>query len=226
MTVDLNKRAAVGMIKTKLIAKTVPVNPAFGADIGEFIAYVARVSNPGNQHNHHTHGKLLDFLEREKHFSPFEMANLVIEVEVTRDIARQLLRHRSFTFQEFSQRYALSGNFCEPKEARLQDHKNRQNSIEVDDEKLNQQWMNRQAKLIDFVKDHYDWAIENGIAKEVARVVLPEGLTMSRLYVNGTIRSWMHYVAVRTDPSTQKEHRELATQIAGIMRNELHGTNS
>lgn len=200
----------------KVISYTKPVDPQYGANVAEFVAYCARVSNPSNQRNHETAQKLLDYLERNKHFSPFEMANIVIEIETTRDIARQILRHRSFSFQEFSQRYAEANQFSKPREARLQDNKNRQNSIEIDDERLKWDWEGVQEALSEHAAEAYQWAIDKGIAKEVARVVLPEGLTMSRLYMNGTIRSWMTYLAVRLDPTTQKEHRELAQEIATI----------
>lgn len=202
----------------KLIAKTMPVDPEFGKTMSEFIGYCARISNPANQWNHDTSQKLLDYLERNKHFSPFEMANIVLEIETTRDIARQILRHRSFSFQEFSQRYAESLPFAEAKEARLQDSKNRQNSIEIDDERLKWDWQGKQEALIEHAAEAYQWAIGRGIAKEVARVVLPEGLTMSRLYMNGTVRSWMTYLAVRLDPTTQKEHRELAKEISVVIK--------
>lgn len=203
------------MNKAKLIAYTQPVDPEFGKNIKEFVAYVARVSNPDNQWNHETAEKLLKYLENHKHWSPFEMANIVIEVETTRDIARQLLRHRSFSFQEFSQRYAAVTSFSEPKGVRLQDNKNRQNSVEIHEENgLNYLWRDAQNEVALLAQEVYEWALNKGIAKEVARVILPEGLTMSRLYVNGTLRSWMHYLSVRLDPSTQKEHRELAQLIS------------
>lgn len=214
------------MTNVKVIAHTVPTDAEFGKNISEYVAYVARVSNPANQHNHETAQKLLNYLERNKHFSPFEMANIVLEVNTTRDIARQLLRHRSFTFQEFSQRYALAGEFVEPKTARLQDSKNRQNSLETTDQALIDEWNRRQQEVIDLVQTHYNWAIENDIAKEVARVILPEGLTKSRLYLNGTLRSIMHYIAVRTDPSTQLEHRELALEIAKAVEPIIGQSNS
>lgn len=182
-------------------------------DTDDFIAYVARVSNPSNQHNIETSERLLKYLVKNKHWSPFEMANVVMEIETTRDIARQILRHRSFSFQEFSQRYAdptKDLGFVR-REARLQDTKNRQNSIEVNDSDLQQEWEDKQWFLINVVRDTYEWAIENGIAKEQARAVLPEGLTVSRMYMNGTVRSWIHYCLLRMGPETQKEHREVAT---------------
>jgi len=186
-------------------------------NIQDLIAYAARVSNPSNQANTKTTAKLLDYLIKHKHWSPFEMASACIEIETTRDIARQLLRHRSFSFQEFSQRYAdirdLSNNFILRK-ARLQDNKNRQNSIETDDADLQSAWNVLQQEVIDKAEEAYAWAIANGIAKEQARAVLPEGNTVSRLYVNGTIRSWIHYIELRSANGTQKEHMELAVEVA------------
>ena len=185
-------------------------------NIQDLIAYCARVSNPSNQANTKTTAKLLDYLIKHKHWSPFEMASACIEIETTRDIARQLLRHRSFSFQEFSQRYAnindLNNDFV-LREARLQDEKNRQNSIDHDDEELTAWWNAQQKMVIDQVKRIYDEAIERGIAKEQARAILPEGNTVSRLYVNGTIRSWIHYIELRSANGTQKEHMELARAI-------------
>jgi len=186
-------------------------------NIQDLVAYCARVSNPSNQANTKTTSKLLGYLIKHKHWSPFEMASACIEIETTRDIARQFLRHRSFSFQEFSQRYAdirdLSDNFV-LREARLQDTKNRQNSIDNDDERLGMLWAAKQLSVIEAAKEAYEWAIDNGIAKEQARAVLPEGNTVSKIYVNGTIRSWIHYVELRSDNGTQKEHMELAKAIA------------
>jgi len=186
-------------------------------NIQDLIAYAARVSNPSNQANTKTTTKLLDYLITHKHWSPFEMASACIEITTTRDIARQLLRHRSFSFQEFSQRYAdvrdLDDNFV-IREARMQDPKNRQNSIPCDDTSLALTWSLRQDAIIKASKDAYNWAIENGIAKEQARAVLPEGNTVSRLYVNGTIRSWIHYIELRSANGTQKEHMDLAVAVA------------
>lgn len=182
----------------------------------DLIAYAARVSNPENQANTKTTSKLLDYLIKHKHWSPFEMASACIEIETTRDIARQLLRHRSFSFQEFSQRYAdpaALGDQFVLREARLQDHKNRQNSISTDDETLEAEWVEKQNAVIKAAKETYDWAIDNGIAKEQARAVLPEGNTVSRLYVNGTIRSWIHYVELRSANGTQQEHIDLAVEV-------------
>jgi thymidylate synthase (FAD) len=181
--------------------------------IDEFVAYVARVSNPSNQMNTASAPKLLKYLAKHKHWSPFEMVDIVMEIETTRDIARQILRHRSFSFQEFSQRYAdpTKDLGFVTREARLQDTKNRQNSIETDDENLQEVWDEWQAGVLDEARIAYAWAIDNGIAKEQARAVLPEGLTKSRMYMKGSLRSWIHYCQVRMDPSTQKEHREIAT---------------
>ena len=185
----------------------------------DIIAYTARVSNPSNQDNTETSERLLRYLIREKHWSPFEMVSACLEVTTTRDIARQLLRHRSFSFQEFSQRYAdptQDLNFV-MRQARLQDTKNRQNSIELSDMMdsdervdLELNWYKQQAEVVNAARKSYEWAIENGIAKEQARSVLPEGIMESRLYVNGTIRSWIHYVDLRSGNGTQKEHIELA----------------
>lgn len=206
----------------KVIAFTKPIDDEFGRNLSEFIAYVARISNPGNQWNHDTAQKLLDYLKAHKHFSPFEMADIVLEIETTRDIARQLLRHRSFSFQEFSQRYAKVENFSKPKDARLQDEKNRQNSIEFDDENIKSWWIAVQDTLLESIEHYYDKALQYGIAKEVARIILPEGLTKSRLYMKGSIRSWIHYLEVRLDESTQKEHRELAQEISDAIESVLH----
>lgn len=186
------------------------------SDIKDLVAYCARVSNPSNQFNTETSDRLIAYLLKHKHFSPFEMASITVEVETTRDIARQLLRHRSFTFQEFSQRYAdpTTDLGFVLREARLQDTKNRQNSIEVEDALLQERWNQKQQEVIDSAKRVYSWAIEHGIAKEQARSVLPEGNTVSRLYVQGTIRSFIHYIELRTGVETQKEHRELAKAIA------------
>ena len=186
-------------------------------NIQDLIAYCARVSNPSNQANTKTTAKLLDYLIKHKHWSPFEMASACIEINTTRDIARQFLRHRSFSFQEFSQRYAnindLSDDFV-LREARMQDPKNRQNSIDADNSELRSWWYAQQNLIIEQVKRIYNEAIDRGIAKEQARAILPEGNTVSRLYVNGTIRSWIHYVELRSANGTQKEHMELAKAIA------------
>ncbi len=208
------------MSSVKLIGVTQPVmvNSSMN-DAQGLIAYCARVSNPANQENSET-DKLLSYMIRNQHWSPFEMVNVVMEIETTRDIARQILRHRSFSFQEFSQRYAAVQSMSGPREFRLQDPKNRQNSIEVEgDEKFANKavWEAMQRNVMKEVAAVYDWAIENGVAKEVARSVLPEGLTMSRMYMNGTLRSWMHYVELRCGNGTQKEHREIAEECKKIL---------
>ena len=175
----------------------------------EAVAYCARVSNPENQNAQETAPKLLKYLIKHKHWSPFEMANVCMEIETTRDIARQILRHRSFSFQEFSQRYAAVQGF-ELSEVRLQDIKNRQNSIEVGDSDLHSWWFKAQQRIRDDAELVYNMALAKGVAKEQARKLLPEGLTMSKMYMNGTLRSWLHYVDIRCDKATQKEHREVA----------------
>ena len=194
-------------------------NPREYMDMQELVAYCARVSNPSNQNNKETSEKLIRYLINNKHWSPLEMANIVLEIETTRDIARQILRHRSFSFQEFSQRYADPTKDLEfvVREARLQDPKNRQNSIDVEDDALNKEWASKQYEIQDAAMAAYKWAIDKGIAKEQARVVLPEGLMMSRLYVNGTVRSWIHYVELRSDNGTQKEHIEIARCVARVI---------
>ena len=180
------------------------------------IAYMARVSNPENQDNPNTE-KLLTYLMKHKHWSPFEMVNVCMEIEVTRDIARQILRHRSFSFQEFSQRYAVANDY-ELSEVRMQDEKNRQNSLPTEDRELQRWWDEMQRSLTAQVKGVYGAALNNGIAKEVARKILPEGLTMSRMYMNGTLRSWLHYCDIRCDDATQKEHREVALKCRNILK--------
>ena len=195
-------------------------------NLHDLVAYCARVSNPSNQANSETSERLIKYLIKHKHWSPLEMVSACIEVETTRDIARQLLRHRSFSFQEFSQRYAdptaeLDDAFV-LREARMQDTKNRQNSVELDmtDEKqrlLAYEWERAQKRVLYAVKKEYEWAIKNGIAKEQARAVLPEGLTVSRLYVNGTLRSWIHYIDLRDGNGTQKEHAEIARACAEVI---------
>ena len=187
------------------------------ADITNLVSYCARVSNPSNQNNEETSEKLIKYLIKNKHWSPLEMVSVCLEIETTRDIARQILRHRSFSFQEFSQRYADPTKDLQfvTREARLQDSKNRQNSIELDDEsELHHAWKAKQELIIHESKMAYDWAINNGIAKEQARAVLPEGLTMSRMYMNGTLRSWVHYIELRTANGTQKEHMDIAKDCA------------
>ena len=189
-----------------------------GRSLEEYIAYVARVSNPGNQVNAENSVRLIDYLIDHEHWSPFEMASICLSVTTTRDIARQMLRHRSFSFQEVSQRYAattLLTPMAEPvREARMQDRANRQNSLPVASEELAAEWLAQQRQARQAAAKAYVWALEQGIAKEVARAVLPEGLTTSRLYMSGTVRSWIHYIALRTKPETQKEHREIAVECA------------
>jgi len=177
------------------------------------VAQMARVSNPENENNTATAPKLIKYLAKHKHWSPFEMVSACIEIETTRDIARQILRHRSFSFQEFSQRYAEAYMF-ETGECRLQDNKNRQNSLLNEDRELADEWEHQQQLVLQAAVDAYQWALKNNIAKEVARKVLPEGMTMSRMYMTGNLRSWIHYLSVRLDPSTQKEHRILALEVA------------
>lgn len=195
------------------------VNYSHAPEIGDLlqqVAYAARVSNPTNQNNTETAEKLVRYLIKHQHWSPLEMVSVCMEIETTRDIARQILRHRSFSFQEFSQRYAdpTKDLHFETREARLQDLKNRQNSIETSDYALELSWQAVQEKVISASQDAYKWAIDNGIAKEQARSVLPEGITASRMYMNGTLRSHLHYIQLRTEPGTQKEHRLLAFECA------------
>lgn len=198
------------MSQVRLIAFTQPIELE-GVQTGEeLVAYCARVSNPGNQANHETAPRLLNYLTRNHHWSPFEMAHAVIEITTTRDIARQILRHRSFSFQEFSQRYAEVDAEPIMRETRLQDTKNRQNSLETHDVELGRKWQQLQANVAKLTQQSYQWALENGIAKEVARSVLPEGMTPSRLYMAGSVRSWIHYIQLRAGNGTQKEHREIA----------------
>lgn len=209
-------------MKVKLVSYTQPSEEFLkehnlaDADVQDLIAFCARVSNPSNQMNTETSAKLISYLIKHKHWSPLEMVSACMEIETTRDIARQILRHRSFSFQEFSQRYADPTKDLEfvTREARLQDEKNRQNSVEVDDPKLQEEWNTLQQNVINHSKNAYQWAIINGIAKEQARAVLPEGLTMSRMYMNGTLRSWVHYIELRSANGTQKEHQEIAKQCA------------
>jgi thymidylate synthase (FAD) len=190
--------------------------PDVDYSVQDLIAYCARVSNPSNQNNSVTADKLIRYLVKHKHWSPLEMVSACLEIETTRDIARQILRHRSFSFQEFSQRYADPTQDLDfvTREARLQDEKNRQNSVEVDDPKLQEEWDTLQEMVIEDARSAYNWAISKGIAKEQARAVLPEGLTMSRMYINGTLRSWVHYIELRSGHGTQKEHMDIAKECA------------
>ena len=210
-------------MKVRLISYSQPPEGELyvGENIQELIAYCARVSNPSNQGNTETSERLLTYLAKEKHWSPFEMVSACLEIETTRDIARQILRHRSFSFQEFSQRYADPEQELEltlQQDPRLQDTKNRQNSLDIDDPDLKLDWLKHQAEVTLKVREALDWARENNIAKEVRRVVLPEGLTTSRMYMNGSLRSWMHYIELRSGNGTQKEHREVALACAEELR--------
>ncbi len=210
-------------MKIELISYSQPAE-YFAENMTELIAFCARVSNPGNQSNKETSEKLIRYLIKHQHWSPLEMVSMCLEIETTRDIARQMLRHRSFSFQEFSQRYADPTKDLDfvLREARLQDPKNRQNSIEISgltltEQNLIEQWKWKQQEVIDAAQHAYDWAIKQGIAKEQARAVLPEGNTVSRLYMNGTIRSWIHYIQLRSANGTQKEHREIARACAKVI---------
>ena len=209
-------------MKVKLLSYSQPTTDYKDLGVGdcqELIAYCARVSNPSNQLNMETSDKLIRYLVKNQHWSPLEMVSACIEITTTRDIARQILRHRSFSFQEFSQRYADPTKDLDfvIREARLQDNKNRQNSIEVDDSELEMWWIGQQQSIIDQVKSIYAEAIARGIAKEQARSILPEGNTVSRLYVNGTLRSWVHFIELRSANGTQKEHREVAKACAQVI---------
>lgn len=184
----------------------------------ELVAYCARVSNPSNQHNTETSEKLIRYLIKHGHWSPLEMVSVCLEIETTRDIARQILRHRSFSFQEFSQRYAVADVEFENREARLQDTTNRQNSIATEDESLKKHWLKQQQQVQDYARSAYQWALARGIAKEQARAVLPEGMTASRLYMQGTLRSWVHYIELRSGNGTQQEHRDIALACADTIR--------
>ncbi len=213
-------------MKVKLISYSQSPNASLG-DIEsplDLVAYCARVSNPSNQNNTATNEKLVKYLMKHKHWSPLEMVSACLEIETTRDIARQILRHRSFSFQEFSQRYAdpTKDLDFEVREARLQDPKNRQNSIKLDPEMdghavLQGEWKNKQQRVIDASVEAYNWAVSKGIAKEQARAVLPEGNTVSRMYVNGTLRSWVHYIELRAANGTQLEHIEIAKEVAKVI---------
>ncbi len=196
-------------MQVKLVAVTRPLENTSCADAEEFVAYAARVSNPSNQNNSETAGKLVKYLIENNHWSPLEMVSVTMEIITTRDIARQILRHRSFSSQEFSQRYAVATEF-ETRDARLQDKKNRQNSIATDNEDLDTWWENEQNFLLDLIQKSYEYALQEGIAKEQARAILPEGCTVSKLYMAGTLRSWIHYVALRSANGTQAEHMDIA----------------
>ena len=209
-------------MKVKLVSYSTPTEEFLNEGIDnaqELVAFCARVSNPSNQLNTETSEKLIKYLIKNAHWSPLEMVSACLEIETTRDIARQILRHRSFSFQEFSQRYANPVKDLEfvTREARLQDLKNRQNSIENDDEEISNMWIEKQEHLINEARETYNWAIANGIAKEQARAVLPEGNTVSRMYMNGTLRSWIHYIELRSGNGTQKEHMEIAVACAEVI---------
>lgn len=210
-------------MKVELVSysQSIPVSSR-EKSITELVAYCARVSNPSNQHNTETNDRLIRYLIKNRHWSPFEMVNICLEIESTRDIVRQILRHRSFSFQEFSQRYAVADLGFEYKEARLQDTKNRQNSIDLDisaeeGTQLQDEWLIKQKQLVNLAETNYRWALDNGIAKEQARAVLPEGMTVSRIYMNGTLRSWIHYIELRSSNGTQKEHRDVAVACAKVI---------
>jgi thymidylate synthase (FAD) len=199
-------------MQVKLISYT---QGADGKNLLEQVAFAARVSNPANQNNTETSEKLVRYLIKNQHWSPLEMVSICLEIDTTRDIARQILRHRSFSFQEFSQRYADASQLgFELRDCRLQDTKNRQNSIETDNEVLQGKWAMMQDVVLYHVTEAYEWALKNGIAKEQARAVLPEGMTGSRLYMNGTLRSWVHYIQLRSSNGTQKEHQDVALACA------------
>lgn len=204
------------MSEVNLIALSKPAATTECYTPGDLIAYTARVSNPSNQNNTKTASRLLKYLIREQHWSPFEMVHMTLEIKTTRDIARQILRHRSFSFQEFSQRYAEAPGF-ETREARLQDEKNRQNSIDVDDRRLEEWWQQQQKKVQGQAELAYRDALAQGIAKEQARALLPEGLTQSTLYMAGSLRSWIHYCDLRRGNGTQKEHMEIADKCWEII---------
>ena len=210
-------------MSVKLVSYTTPSNEFRDKgleNVQDLVAFCAKVSNPTSQINKETSEKLIKYLIKHQHWSPLEMANAVLEIETTRDIAHQIVRHRSFAFQEFSQRYADPAEMGEQftlRECRLQDTKNRQNSIDTDDRELSRNWEIKQQMVINAAKEAYEWAINNGIAKEQARAVLPEGNTKTRLYMNGTIRSWVHYIELRSANGTQKEHMEIAIACAKVI---------
>ena len=209
-------------MKIRLVSFSKPTDEFLGegvSNVQELIAFCARVSNPSNQINNETSEKLINYLIKNKHWSPLEMVSACIEIETTRDIARQILRHRSFSFQEFSQRYADPTKDLSfiTRDARLQDTENRQNSVETRDDLLREEWNQKQLELISLAKKTYVWAIDKGIAKEQARAVLPEGNTVSRMYMNGSLRSWVHYIELRSSNGTQKEHMDIAIAIAEVI---------
>lgn len=203
-------------MEVSLVGMTQPSATTGCHTANELIAYAARVSNPGNQNNEETAPKLLKYLIKNAHWSPFEMVSVTMEIKTTRDISRQIIRHRSFSFQEFSQRYAVSSNFVD-REARLQDPKNRQNSVETDDKALQEDWNMKQHEVVNKAKEVYEWALDKGIAKEQARAVLPEGNTETTLYMAGTLRSWVHYCDLRMANGTQLEHIKIAEQCWEVL---------
>jgi thymidylate synthase (FAD) len=209
-------------MKIRLVSFSKPTDEFLNegiSNVQELIAFCARVSNPSNQINNETSEKLINYLIKNKHWSPLEMVSACVEIETTRDIARQILRHRSFSFQEFSQRYADPTKDLSfiTRDARLQDTENRQNSVETGDDLLREEWNQKQLELISLAKKTYVWAIDKGIAKEQARAVLPEGNTVSRMYMNGSLRSWVHYIELRSSNGTQKEHMDIAIAIAEVI---------
>ena len=209
-------------MKIRLVSFSKPTDEFLNqgiSNVQELIAFCARVSNPSNQINNETSEKLINYLIKNKHWSPLEMVSACVEIETTRDIARQILRHRSFSFQEFSQRYADPTKDLSfiTRDARLQDNENRQNSVETEDDLLREEWNQKQLELISLAKKTYIWAINKGIAKEQARAVLPEGNTVSRMYMNGSLRSWVHYIELRSSNGTQKEHMDIAIAIAEVI---------
>ena len=211
-------------MKVRLISYSQPHLPEITLNAQDLISYCARVSNPSNQNNVETSERLLTYLAKEKHWSPFEMVSACLEITTTRDIARQILRHRSFSFQEYSQRYAKATDNFSIRKARIQDSKNRQNSIELENmmgrverADLELDWIKHQSEVMIAVRNAYEWALENNIAKEQARAVLPEGMTESTMYMNGTLRSWMHYIELRSGNGTQKEHRDIAIECGKVL---------
>lgn len=205
--------------ETKQMVKIVSYshNKEDNKTLEEMVVYCARVSNPSNQNNQMGNKKLIEYLIKNSHWSPFEMVSICLEINTTRDISRQILRHRSFTFQEFSQRYSEANLGFQLRDVRLQDKKNRQGSLETDNEELKNEWEQMQNNINEITTKAYKWALSNGIAKEQARVILPEGNTMTRMYVNGTLRSWIHYIQLRSGNGTQKEHKEIAIECANAI---------
>ena len=220
-TTEITETTEATETRVKLISHSSNPNNSLdkSANLEDMICYCARVSNPSNQTSTLTNSKLIKYLIANAHWSPFEMVNICLEINTTRDIGRQILRHRSFSFQEFSQRYAVADLGFETRQARLQDLKNRQSSLEiVNNDELVSKWEELQKELCELASSTYSWAISNGIAKEQARAVLPEGNTMTRMYMNGTLRSWIHYIKLRRENGTQKEHKEIAIQCANAIK--------